>query len=111
MSPINREFTASFQKTNTSLILILDGLYAQMLQINLIGSFVWLVVEVHGTENPPTRRPLINTWFWQETAINNHAKDRLGRMKSTNNQLEDGRTPKGTQVRTNPSLFPLTGSE
>ncbi|XP_036966863.1 insulin-like growth factor-binding protein 2-B [Acanthopagrus latus] len=53
--------------------------------------------EVHGTENPPTRRPLINTWFWQETAINNHAKDRLGRMKSTNNQLEDSRTQKGTQ--------------
>lgn len=71
-----------------------------MLQINLIGLCVRLVLEVHGTENPPTRRPLINTWFWQETAINNHAKDRLGRMKSTNNQLEDSRTQKGTQVRT-----------
>ncbi|XP_040005166.1 insulin-like growth factor-binding protein 2-B isoform X2 [Xiphias gladius] len=48
--------------------------------------------EVHGTENPLTKRPAIDAWVWHETAIKQHMNERKTKMKT--NQLEDPRTQK-----------------
>ncbi|XP_074551233.1 insulin-like growth factor-binding protein 2-B [Halichoeres trimaculatus] len=48
--------------------------------------------EVHGTENPLTKRPAIDAWFWQEWARTQHLNERKTKMKI--NQLEDTRAPK-----------------
>ncbi|KAM9851159.1 insulin-like growth factor-binding protein 2-B [Aulostomus maculatus] len=51
--------------------------------------------EVHGTENPLTKRPTIDAWFWQETARKQHLNERKAKMKI--NQLEDPQTQKVPQ--------------
>nr|XP_046260646.1 insulin-like growth factor-binding protein 2-B isoform X2 [Scatophagus argus] len=51
--------------------------------------------EVHGTENPLTKRPAIDAWFWQESAIKHHLNERKTKMKT--NQLEDPRTQRAPQ--------------
>ncbi|AWP12777.1 Insulin-like growth factor binding protein 2 isoform 5 [Scophthalmus maximus] len=51
--------------------------------------------EVHGTENPLTKRPAIDSWLWQESARKQHLNERKTKMKT--NQLEDPRTPKMPQ--------------
>ncbi|XP_041857424.1 insulin-like growth factor-binding protein 2-B [Melanotaenia boesemani] len=42
--------------------------------------------EVFGTENPLTKRPSIDAWLWQESAIKQHLNERKTKMKA--NQLE-----------------------
>ncbi|XP_034417756.1 insulin-like growth factor-binding protein 2-B [Cyclopterus lumpus] len=51
--------------------------------------------EVHGTENPFTKRPAADAWMWQESARKQHLNERKTKMKT--NQLEDPRTQKGLQ--------------
>ncbi|XP_044221663.1 insulin-like growth factor-binding protein 2-B [Thunnus albacares] len=51
--------------------------------------------EVHGTANPLTKRPAIDTWFWQESARKQHLNERKTKMKF--NQLEDPRTQRVPQ--------------
>ncbi|XP_031730936.1 insulin-like growth factor-binding protein 2-B [Anarrhichthys ocellatus] len=51
--------------------------------------------EVHGTENPFTKRPAIDAWIWQESAKKQHLNERKTKMKT--NQLEDPRTHKVLQ--------------
>uniref|UniRef100_A0A3Q1I897 Uncharacterized protein n=1 Tax=Anabas testudineus TaxID=64144 RepID=A0A3Q1I897_ANATE len=48
--------------------------------------------EVHGTENPHTKRPAIDTRIWQESARRQHQNERKTKMKT--NQLEDAQTQK-----------------
>ncbi|XP_034549888.1 insulin-like growth factor-binding protein 2-B [Notolabrus celidotus] len=48
--------------------------------------------EVHGTENPLTKRPALDTWFWQELARTQNQRERKTKMKT--NQLEEPQTPK-----------------
>lgn len=66
--------------------------------------------EVHGTENPLTRRPIIDPFIWLESAVTKHVN--RGRAKMRKNDLEDPRTPKAPQVRTEDlfllSLFHVT---
>lgn len=38
--------------------------------------------EVHGTENPLNRRPVLDTRTWQETAIKQHINEQKTRMKT-----------------------------
>ncbi|XP_054471200.1 insulin-like growth factor-binding protein 2-B [Anoplopoma fimbria] len=45
--------------------------------------------EVHGTENPFTKRPAIDAWIWQESARKQALNERRTKMKT--NQLEDPR--------------------
>uniref|UniRef100_A0A3Q3E4P6 Thyroglobulin type-1 domain-containing protein n=1 Tax=Labrus bergylta TaxID=56723 RepID=A0A3Q3E4P6_9LABR len=52
----------------------------------------FLVVEVHGTENPLTKRPAIDAWFWHESARKQHQNERNAKMKI--NQPEVLRIPK-----------------
>lgn len=52
-------------------------------------------VEVHGTENPNTKRPAVDAWFWRESARNQHLNDRKAKMKT--DQLKDPRTQKVLQ--------------
>lgn len=49
--------------------------------------------EVHGTENPLTKRPAIDAWFWQESARKNHQNELKAKMK----KIEDQRTQKTPQ--------------
>ncbi|XP_026150935.1 insulin-like growth factor-binding protein 2-B [Mastacembelus armatus] len=51
--------------------------------------------EVHGTENPLTKRPTLDNWFWHESAKKQHQNERKTKMKT--NQLEDPRTQKMPQ--------------
>lgn len=51
--------------------------------------------EVHGTENPLTKRPAIDVWLIKDCAIRNHYNERNTKMKT--NQLEDQRTQKVPQ--------------
>ncbi|XP_039673929.1 insulin-like growth factor-binding protein 2-B [Perca fluviatilis] len=52
--------------------------------------------EVHGTENPVTKRPpLAEAWIWQESARKQHLNERKAKMKTK--QLEDPRTQKVLQ--------------
>ncbi|XP_023278811.1 insulin-like growth factor-binding protein 2-B [Seriola lalandi dorsalis] len=51
--------------------------------------------EVHGTENPLTKRPAIDAALWQESARQQYLNERKTKMKT--NQLEDPRTPKAPQ--------------
>uniref|UniRef100_A0A3Q0QYV1 Insulin-like growth factor binding protein 2b n=1 Tax=Amphilophus citrinellus TaxID=61819 RepID=A0A3Q0QYV1_AMPCI len=37
--------------------------------------------EVHGTENPLTRRPPLSPWIWQKSAIEQHLHERKTKMK------------------------------
>lgn len=53
--------------------------------------------EVHGTENPLTKRPAIDTRMWQESAKRQHLNERKTKMKT--NQLEDSQAQKVYQVR------------
>ncbi|XP_045910415.1 insulin-like growth factor-binding protein 2 [Micropterus dolomieu] len=46
-----------------------------------------LVVEVRGTESPLAKRPALDAWFWQESAMKQHQNERKTKMKT--NQLED----------------------
>ncbi|KAM6934897.1 insulin-like growth factor-binding protein 2-B [Xenentodon cancila] len=51
-----------------------------------------LTNEVHGTQTPETKRPPIDSWFWQESAIRQHMHDLKTKMRT--NQLEDPRVQK-----------------
>uniref|UniRef100_A0A3B5BBV6 Insulin-like growth factor-binding protein 2-B n=1 Tax=Stegastes partitus TaxID=144197 RepID=A0A3B5BBV6_9TELE len=51
--------------------------------------------EVHGTENPLTRRPAIDAWLWKESARKSLSNERKTKMKT--NQLEEQRTQKVPQ--------------
>ncbi|XP_041806745.1 insulin-like growth factor-binding protein 2-B [Chelmon rostratus] len=50
--------------------------------------------EVHGTENPLTKRPAIDTWYWQESAMKQHLNDLKSKMKA--DQPEELRIQKVT---------------
>lgn len=67
---------------------------------------VCLVAEVHGTENPHTKRPAIDAWFWQESARKQHLNERKTKMKT--HQIEDPRTQKEPQVRSKPLNYFLS---
>ncbi|GAA6219735.1 insulin-like growth factor-binding protein 2-B isoform X1 [Lates japonicus] len=51
--------------------------------------------EVHGTENPLTRRPALDVRIRQESAKNHHLNELKSKMRT--NQLEDPRPPKVPQ--------------
>uniref|UniRef100_A0A3B5BJQ9 Insulin-like growth factor-binding protein 2-B n=1 Tax=Stegastes partitus TaxID=144197 RepID=A0A3B5BJQ9_9TELE len=57
--------------------------------------FCLFVAEVHGTENPLTRRPAIDAWLWKESARKSLSNERKTKMKT--NQLEEQRTQKVPQ--------------
>ncbi|XP_070693719.1 insulin-like growth factor-binding protein 2-B [Pempheris klunzingeri] len=52
--------------------------------------------EVHGTENPLTKRPAMDAWAWQESAKKHYQIERKTRMKL--NQLEEPQTQKEPQT-------------
>ncbi|XP_065818567.1 insulin-like growth factor-binding protein 2-B isoform X1 [Labrus bergylta] len=58
--------------------------------------------EVHGTENPLTKRPAIDAWFWHESARKQHQNERNAKMKI--NQPEVLRIPKAPQVMRTPCM-------
>ncbi|KAG7502925.1 insulin-like growth factor-binding protein 2-B [Solea senegalensis] len=51
--------------------------------------------EVHGTENPLTKRPPPDAWLWQESARKQHSNERKTKMRV--NQVEDTRTQTAPQ--------------
>lgn len=51
--------------------------------------------EVHGTENPLVRRPAVDTWFWQDSALKQYMNERKSKMRT--NQLDESRGPKAPQ--------------
>ncbi|KAF7216240.1 insulin-like growth factor-binding protein 2-B [Nothobranchius furzeri] len=53
-----------------------------------------VIYEVHGTENPPTKRPLLDTRFWHEMARKHHQNNINNRMRG--NSQED-RVQRGPQ--------------
>lgn len=69
-----------------------------MLLINLFVFVVVVVVvaEVHATENPLTKRPAMDAWFWQDLARKQHQNERKTKMKL--NQLEEPQTQKVSEV-------------
>lgn len=79
-----------------------------MLQINSISDlvcvivFLVLVVEVHGTENPLTKRPAIDVPF-RGLAITHLVNDLKKKMKT--NQLDESLPPKEPRVRAKHSTF------
>lgn len=52
-----------------------------VLHINCICFVCLFAAEVHGTENPLTRRPPLNPWMWQKSAIEQHLHERKTKMK------------------------------
>ena len=59
----------------------------------------FLYAEVHGTENPLTKRPAIDAWSWQESARKQHMNERKSKMR-INPLVVDPRIPRVSQVRT-----------
>uniref|UniRef100_A0A8C6V2S7 Insulin-like growth factor binding protein 2b n=1 Tax=Neogobius melanostomus TaxID=47308 RepID=A0A8C6V2S7_9GOBI len=51
--------------------------------------------EVHSTENPMNRRPVLDTRIWQESALKQHLKETKTKMK--NNNVDEYRINRGPQ--------------
>ncbi|KAI3356534.1 hypothetical protein L3Q82_017738 [Scortum barcoo] len=62
---------------------------------NTNGLCAFLVVEVHATDSPLTKRPALDARVWQESARKQYQNERKSKMRT--NQLEDTRTQKEPQ--------------
>lgn len=60
-----------------------------------VGSSPEATNEVHGTESPGNKRPVLDSRTWQESALRQHLKDTKAKMKT--NSMDENRTIRGPQ--------------
>ncbi|XP_037831849.1 insulin-like growth factor-binding protein 2-A isoform X2 [Kryptolebias marmoratus] len=66
-----------------------SGQCRQRLDLDVTTSVHWQpTYEVHETESPPTRRPLLDARFWQELARKQHQNELKAKMKEDRMQRE-----------------------
>uniref|UniRef100_A0A8C5HGR3 Insulin-like growth factor-binding protein 2-B n=1 Tax=Gouania willdenowi TaxID=441366 RepID=A0A8C5HGR3_GOUWI len=53
----------------------------------------YIVPEVQGTENPLNKRPVVDTWIWQETARKQHQNDCKTKLKTNQEEPRIQRIP------------------